>query len=58
MRSEDEIRERINILKINYESFYRDNFPLGVKVMEGKISELEWVLQEYNLQLLDIQEIE
>ena len=48
MRSEEEIRERINILKINYESFCRDNFSLGMKVMEGKISELEWVLQEDN----------
>lgn len=44
MRSEDEIRERINILKKYYESFCRDNFSLGMEVMQGKISELEWII--------------
>lgn len=46
MRTEDEIRERINILKINYESFCRDNFSLGMEVMKGKISELEWIVED------------
>lgn len=48
MRSKDEIRERINILKVNYDIFCRDKFSLGINVIGGKISELKWVLEEYD----------
>lgn len=48
MRSEDEIIERIKLLNENYEGFYKEGCFIEMENMGGRITELEWVLQEDN----------
>ena len=46
MRTEEEIKERIKLLNINYENFYKEGNFFEMQNMSGRITELEWVLEE------------
>ena len=46
MKTEEEIRERIKLLNINYENFYKEGDFIDMENMSGRIIELEWVLGE------------
>ena len=46
MKTEEEIRERIKLLNINYENFYKEGDFIDMENMSGRITELEWVLEE------------
>lgn len=46
MRSKEEIKQRIKLLNDNYERFYKEGCFIEMENMSGRITELEWVLED------------